>query len=318
VALSNRQVFNNQARASATELLAQEVDKFNAASGGAIVLRSASNPGDYAEEALISYTANLVRRRNAYGTSSPSKVVISEVLKTSVKVAAGTPPVEMDPGIARWIGENPTRAGIIVGEQLAKDSMADMLNTSLGACVAAVATEATNVYDFSATGVITWDAVNEGSALLGDAFENVSCMVMHSRAFFNLMKGNLANSAQLFTFGNVRVRADYLGRPIVITDSASLVATGPTKYKTLGLVAGAITVEDNGDYDQVIVDGTGGENIARTMQAEWTWNLGMKGFSWAKSTGGHSPTTAALTTGTNWTKVATSTKDLPGFLVISQ
>ena len=90
MALSNRQVFNNQTRTSATELLAQQVEKFNAASGGAIVLSTGKTPGDYAEEALVSYTANLVRRRNAYGTGSPSKVVIAEVLHKSVKVAAGT------------------------------------------------------------------------------------------------------------------------------------------------------------------------------------------------------------------------------------
>lgn len=318
MALSNRQVFNNQTRTSATELLAQQVEKFNAASNGAIVLSTGKTPGDYAEEALVRYTANLVRRRNAYGTGSPSKVVIEEVLKTSVKVAAGTPPVEMDPNIANWIGENPTRAGIIVGEQLAKDSMADMLNTSLGACSAALIQETSNVYDYSDTGVLDHTAMATGAATLGDSFDNVACVVMHSKSWFDLIKGNLANVATLFDFGSVRIRTDALGRPIVITDCANLVSDGPTKYRALGLVPGAITVNDNADYEQVIVDGTGGENITRTMQAEWTWNLGLKGFTWAKSTGSHSPTTNALLTGTNWTKIATSAKDLPGFVVISQ
>jgi hypothetical protein len=318
MALSNRQIFNNQTRTSQAELLAQQVELFNAASGGAIVLSTGKKPGDYAEEALVSYTANLVRRRNAYGTGSPSKVVIAEVLHTSVKVAAGTPPVEMDPNIANWIGENPTRAGIIVGEQLAKDTMADMLNTSLGACSAALVQEASNVYDYSGTGNLTLGALNEGARTMGDSFDNVACVVMHSKSWFDLIGANLTNSANLFDFGTVKIRTDALGRPMIITDCANLVSAGPTKYRALGLVAGAITVNDNADYEQVIVDGTGGENITRTMQSEWTWNLGMKGFTWNKNTGSHSPTTNALLTGTNWTKIATSAKDLPGFVVISQ
>lgn len=318
MALTNRQIFNKQTRTSATELLAQQVEKFNAASGGAIVLRSASNPGDYAEEALVSYTANLVRRRNVYSTSSPSKVVIAEVLKTSVKVAAGTPPVEMDPHIASWIGENPTKAGIIVGEQLAKDSMADMLNTSLGAAVGALVNEASNLYDYSGTGKLTLGAINEGARTLGDAYDSVTCLVMHSTPWFDIISANLTNSTSLFTFGTVNIRTDALGRPIILTDSSGLVTSGPTRYYTLGLVPGAIMVEDNGDYEQVMVDGTGGESITRTMQAEWSWNLGLKGFTWDKSNGGHSPSTASLITGSNWDKIAASAKDLAGFVVKSQ
>jgi hypothetical protein len=62
----------------------------------------------------------------------------------------------------------------------------------------------------------------------------------------------------------------------------------------------------------------GNENISRTWQAQWSFNLGLKGFAWDKTNGGKSPTTAALTTGTNWDKFATSNKDLPGVLVNTQ
>ncbi len=55
MALTNRQVFNNQARTSATELLDQQVEKFNQASNGAIFLSTGKKPGDYSEEALGSY-----------------------------------------------------------------------------------------------------------------------------------------------------------------------------------------------------------------------------------------------------------------------
>jgi len=63
---------------------------------------------------------------------------------------------------------------------------------------------------------------------------------------------------------------------------------------------------------------TGEENIKRMWQAEWTYNLGVQGFSWNKTTGDHSPTDAAIMSSANWTRTATSHKDLAGVLLKSK
>lgn len=319
MALSNMQVFNSQVRTSMSERLAQEVDKFNAASGGTIVLRAANNAGDFAEETLIQAISGLVRRRDVYATSSPSDVTITELLKTSVRVAAGTPAVNISPSIWRWIGENPDRAGIIVGEQLAEGALADMLNTAIGAFAAAAEQEGTNVYDGTA-GTMTLSALNKGCRTMGDRAAQIRAWIMHSKSWFDILDAGLTNSSNLFTYGTVRIQADALGNQFVVTDSDYLIDTGdtPDTYKALGLVSGGIVVDKNNDFDQTIVDAVGGESIVRKLQAEWTWNLGMKGYSWNKTTGGKSPTTAELTTGTNWAKITTSAKDLAGVLVLAQ
>jgi hypothetical protein len=59
----------------------------------------------------------------------------------------------------------------------------------------------------------------------------------------------------------------------------------------------------------------GDENITRSWQAQWSYNVGLKGFAWDKTAGGHSPSNAALATGTNWDRFATETKDLAGVIV---
>jgi len=103
-----------------------------------------------------------------------------------------------------------------------------------------------------------------------------------------------------------------------VSDVPALVTAGtPNIYNTLGLVPGGIVVDQNNDFTDNLQTSNGDENIQRTYQAEWSYNLGIKGFTWDKTNGGHAPNDAALATSTNWDKIATSTKDLAGVLVLS-
>jgi hypothetical protein len=71
----------------------------------------------------------------------------------------------------------------------------------------------------------------------------------------------------------------------------------------------------NGDFVQNVQTLNGDENIKRTIQSEWSYNLGIKGYAWDKTNGGKSPNDAALATGTNWDRYATSFKDTAGVLL---
>lgn len=316
MALSDLQVFSDFAYLTSTETIAQEVSKFNAASGGALVLRAGQNLGDYNDEVTWAKISGLVRRRDAYASGAVSAVDISQLLNSSVKVGAGTPPVNIDPGMLRWIQKNPEEAGVMIGEQLAEDMLADMLNTGLSAYVAALTNVgATVVYDGTA-GVASLASMNKGAALFGDRSQSIQAWVMHSKSAHDLYDQSLTNSNRLFTFGNIKVMEDGFGRPFIITDSASLITSGvPDVYHSCGLVSGALVVEQNNDFDSNIETSNGDNNIGRTYQAEWSYNLGMKGYTWDKTNGGASPTDAELATGTNWDKTATSIKDTAGILV---
>jgi hypothetical protein len=143
--------------------------------------------------------------------------------------------------------------------------------------------------------------------------------MMHSKNFFDIHKANLANASQLFKFGDVLVMSDSLGKPFVIADNPALVYTSSgTKYRLLGLVDSAVVIEQNPDFDSDIVGAVGNENLKKTFQAEWSYNAGIKGFTWDTVNGGVSPSDAALATATNWDKVATSHKDLAGVLINAQ
>ena len=320
MALSDLAVYSEYAYSSMTEVLRQKIDLFNTATGGAIQLRAAAHQGDYSDVAFFAKISGLVRRRNSYGSGSVAEKNMAHLVDTMVKVAAGTPPVRLDPGQFKWIQQNPEVAGAALGQQLAVDTMADMLNVGLGASYAALSAQTAVVYD--ATGntspenTLSFGNLNNGQAKFGDQASTISAWVMHSKPMFDLYGKNLTNSASLFTYGNINVMRDPFGKLLVMTDSQNLVIAGtPNNYAVLGLVPGAVIIDQNNDYTANEEAKNGDENIIRTFQAEWSYNVGVKGFAWDKTNGGKSPNDAALLTATNWDKYATSHKDLAGVVV---
>lgn len=322
MALSDLAVYSEYAYSAMTEVLRQKIDLFNAATGGVLILRGAAHQGDFSDEAFFAkVTGGLVRRRNAYGSGSVSEKVLKHIVDTSVKVAAGTPPVRLDPGQFRWIQQNPQVAGAAMGQQLAVDTLADMLNTALGSAYAAMSQVSAIVYDATANSnaadkLPTWNNLNNGQAKFGDASSQIAAWIMHSTPMHKLWGNNLTNAERLFSFANVNVMRDPFGKLLVMTDSPQLYAAGsPNKYHIMGLVPGAVYIGQNNDFDAMEEGKTGDENLIRVYQAEWSYNAGIKGFAWDKANGGKSPTDAALFTSTNWDRYATSEKDLAGVIV---
>lgn len=320
MALSDLAVYSEYAYSTATEILSQQIDLFNAATNGAIVLSLAANQGDFNDVAFFKKISGLVRRRNAYGTGAVSEKNLQMLVDTMVKIAAGTPPVRIDPGMFRWIQLNPQVAGAVLGQQLAKDMLADMLNTGIGVACAALGNVAANKLDVhtasGTAGTMTFANLGAAAAKFGDRSDAIVAWIMHSTPFFQMYQTNLANAAQLFNYETVNVIRDPLGKLFVITDSPNMfVDTTIDYYNTLGLVSGGLLIQQNNDFDAAEETVTGDENIQRKYQAEWSYNMGVLGFSWDKTNGGKSPADAALFTGSNWDQYATSHKDTAGVIL---
>lgn len=314
--LSDFQVFNEYTYTAATEIVRQQIELFNEATAGAIVLRAANNLGDYTDEAFYALIADLIRRRNAYGNGAVAEKELEMLLATTVKVASGTPPIRIDPVWWSWINRDQEEAGSIYGQQLAAAMLQDMLNTAITA-VAAAMSNVTEIQHTDAAAIADLGDLLTGASKFGDRAQAIRVWVMHSKVLFDLYGASLANTASLFAFDTINIRQDGFGRRFVVTDSPALVdlVPAPDNYLTLGLTPAAVVVEQNDDFLQNIETSNGFENIRRTIQTEWTYNLGVKGFAWDKTTGGHSPNDAALASAANWDRVATSHKDLPGVLV---
>lgn len=324
MALSDLAVYSEYAYSAMTEVLAQQINLFNGASGGTILLSGSAYQGDYSDLAFYANVSGLVRRRNPYGTGTVAEKTLKQIVDTMVKVAAGTPPVRIDPGQFRWIQRNPQEAGAVLGQQLAIQILADMLNTGLGATVAALKQVTAVVYDAVNDPLNTTPAAkaynfknqNRGQAKFGDRANDIAAWITHSTPVFSLYENSLTNAERLFQYGTVNVNRDPFGRIMVVTDSPSLVTPGATPvYHNLGLTPGSLIIGQNNDFDANEQTINGQENIVRTYQAEWSYQLGIKGFSWDKANGGKAPTDASLLTSTNWDQYSTSIKDIAGVVV---
>lgn len=317
MSLSQMQVFNDYVMPATLETLDQMLAAFNAASNGAIVLSPDGFTGDFLQESFFQNLGAAQRRVNRYAAQAAvTPVDLTELQNTTVKVAGGFGPVRYEPSQMTWL-QRPTAQGIEVASRaFAEILLKDQLNTAIAALVAAITAQAAAVNDVSATTGISQAGLNSAHAKFGDASQNLVAQVMTGSSWHKLVGQNLANAQNLFLAGNVRV-VDILGKTSVVTDAPALLQTGtPNKEIILALASGAALVHDGRDIISNVQTTNGQTRIETTIQVDYTFGLGLKGFTWDTANGGKSPTSAALATGTNWDKTATSIKDTAGVALI--
>lgn len=318
MSLSQMQVFNEYIMPATIETLAQMVQKFNAASGGAIRLTTDGFTGDFLQESFFASLDGAQRRVDRYAENGTAPITdLSEIKHSSVKVAGGIGPVRYEPSQMTWL-QRPTAQGIEVASRtFASLMLKDQLNTAIAALVAAISNQADATNDVSATGGLTYSAMNGAHAKFGDHSGNIITDVMNGAAYHKLVDKNLDNAAKLFQAGNVRV-IDILGKLVVVTDAPALYAAGtPNKLKVLSLTDAAAIVSDGGDVVSNIETTNGKDRIETTLQVDYSFGVGLKGYTWDEVNGGKSPSDAELATGTNWDKTATSIKHTAGVITIA-
>lgn len=317
MSLSQMQVFNDFVMPATLETLDQMTDAFNQASNGAIVLSPNGFTGDYLQESFFQNLASAQRRVDRYAANSAvSATDLTELKNTSVKIAGGFGPVRYEPSQMTWL-QRPTAQGIEVASRaFAEILLKDQLNTAIAALVAAITAQAAAVNDVSATAGITQAGLNNAHAKFGDASQNLVAQVMRGSTWHKLIGQAIANSTNLFVAGNVRV-VDILGKVSVVTDAPALLQAGtPDKEIILGLSTGSALVHDNRDIISNVSTDNGKARIETTIQVDYTFGLGLKGYTWDAAAGGASPTDAELGTGTNWDKTAASIKHTAGVALI--
>lgn len=317
MALSNMQVFNQYLMEATAETLGQQIDKFNAASNGAIVLTSLNFEGDFFERSFYSALHSAKRRVDRYDANgSVSSTPLAQLKESAVKVAGGFGPISFEPAQMTWIRKNEAEAIAVISAQLSDAMMQDQLNSGIAGLVAAISNQVTATNDVSASAGISYSAMNDSHALFGDSSMGLVAQVMNGTAYHKLVGQNLTNTPQLFQAQNVTV-VDILGKPVIVTDSPALYAAGtPNTLNVLSLVSGAVTVMDGSDVVTNIETSNGNARIETTMQADYSFGLALKGYTWDTTNGGKSPTDAEIATGSNWDKVATDIKHTAGVITI--
>jgi len=317
MSLSQMQVFNQYIMPATIETLAQMIDKFNQASRNTIRLTTEGFDGDFLQESFFAAIHSAQRRVDRYGTNSAVTATdLTQLKRSSVKVAGGFGPILFEPSQLTWL-QKPTTEGIeVASRNFAEALMADQLNTAIAALVAAISNQAAATNNVSGSAALSYAALNNAHAKFGDHSGSILANVMTGAAYHRLIGQNLTNTVNLFQASNVNV-VDILGKVVVVTDAPALNETGsPDLEKVLGLVESAAIVHDGGDIISNIETSNGKGRIETTMQVDYTFGVGLKGYTWDEANGGKSPTDAELATGSNWDKIATDIKHTAGVIAI--
>lgn len=317
MSLSNMVVFNQYVQEATIETLAQMVEKFNGASGGAIRLSTEGFDGDFLQKSFWASIHSARRRVDRYASNTTASATnLSQLQHNTVKVAGGFGPVLFEPGQLTWV-QKPTAEGIeVISSNMAEAIMQDMLNTGIAAAVGAIESKgATTTYD-TGTGPISYRDINQAHKKFGDHSSLLVADVMDGATFHDLIDQNLANAQQLFQSNGILV-VNILGKIVVVTDAPALRETGTgADCKVLSLVRDGVVVNDAGDLITNVETRNGNQRIETTFQADYTFGVGLKGYSWDVANGGKSPTDAELATGSNWDQIATSIKHTAGVLTL--
>ena len=309
MALTNMQVYNDEIIGNTIELLGQKIDMFNAASGGSILLNSASFRGDFSKESFFNQIASAQRRVDRYAANgAQAATTLSQGQMVGVKVAGGFGPVLFEPAQLTYLQEDPGSAITAIAQGFADALLADQLNTAVGCGVAAVENVAALVNDVSASAGVTQGGLNNSHRKFGDMSSILSADVMTGDVYHRLVAEAITNGNRLFLSTNVQV-VDILGKIVIISDIPALFTAGtPNKDKVLSVTAGDIVSN--------METSNGKERIETTWQSDYTFGVKLKGYAWDVANGGASPTDAELFLGSNWDKAVTENKHTLGTLLI--
>ena len=317
MSLAQMQVFNDYVAPATIETLGQMVEKFNAASNGAIRLTTQGFAGDFLQESFFAAIHSAQRRVDRYAAQAAASATdLTQLKHSSVKVAGGFGPVRYEPGQMTWLTK-PTAEGIeVASRNLAEAIMRDQLNTAIAALVAAIANQPTATNDVSAAAGINYVTMNAAHAKFGDRSGDLVAQIVTGSVYHKLIGANLTNTPQLFQAQGVRV-VDILGKAVIVTDAPALFLAGaPNKDFVLSLAPDAAIVFDGSDMISNIQTNNGQTRIETTLQVDYTFGLGLKGYTWDETNGGKSPTDAEIATGSNWDKVATDIKHTAGVITV--
>jgi hypothetical protein len=325
--LSDFVVYDDQFQSGQFETLQQSLAVFNDASGGAITLTNRSLQGHYARDAFIKEAGTFVARRDPTSVAAVTDSPLQQAENLNVKLNRRFGPVSQTRDAWRKIATDPQTLSFILGQRFASDKVHDQINRAIMAVVAAMAGN-----DNATTGVVENPAASGSAnsvshahmiaalARFGDAGDRITAWVMHSRQWYDLLKGAVAD--KITDVANVAIfnaQIGSLNRRVIVTDSTALTGTvagtgGYDYYNVLGLTANAVAVMDS-EEDSIVADTiTGLQNIVDRVQGEFAYNIGVKGYAYQTAAGAN-PDDSTLGATASWAKVAADNKNTAGVLL---
>lgn len=321
---SDMVIYQAEFQTGLVESLTQSVNAFNEASRGAIRLVPHALKGHYSKNAFFKDIAGLVTRRDITSTSGIMPLGMTQDEVIGVKVNRKIGPVAQTLDAIAKAGLSEEDASRAFGKLAGEHKVKDMLNTGLLALEAAI--QATSGVNYDVTGLTdkkaTPEYLNTTLSLFGDNAQKIICWVTHSKPQFDitgkLITDKVTGLADIVTVqGSIPA---WLGRPAIITDSPALTdanGSAADTYNILGLVQDALVIEESEPDRFATSLELLLENMSRVWQAEYAYNITIKGKKY-DTTGGINPNDGTLATGSNWDTVASDVRNTAGVRLLCQ
>lgn len=304
------------------EEMEQEIDGLASASRGSIIVNDERSKGDYDYEGFFTTISSMIERRVVDTVSAGTATQAVEQEYIGVKLNRRSQ-VEWSLDAFKKKQLDPMGFSFALGREFQKRKMQDMINIGLTAAATALESQTALTQDSSAAS-ITHALINSATAKRGDKAGEIVAWAMHSVPYFDLIGQAITDKVPANIGGGAIMEGTIpiFGRAALISDSSGLTdANGSLAdtYNSLGLVPGALTISQSEPETIVGADlVTGLHNLVYRFQAEYTFNLRVKGFQWDVGNGGANPDAATVATTTNWDQIDTSDKTLAGVLLINK
>ncbi len=321
-------VYTDTLRAEEYRRTVEQVNLFNAASGGAILLesdpaRQMAEGGDFTETARFKPIDSLIARRD---NDNPGTAVDTKKLEMTggklVRQTLGCGPVAVTDIQARKAGRHfdMSAAMVNLGLQFADAKLVHIRNNLIAAAVAAVDSADTtdgstasadiHVLDVArgaASGAkvtATMAQINLLLAKMGDARESIATFLMPSPVFADLVGDSIANY-QFERAAGVTIYRDVVqafGRTVIVADvpalTSELTSGYHTEYNVLGLGAGALRGTIVYDQNIELARDILRESSVTYAREDFDVEYEVYGMKWASAA--DNPTDAQLATASNW------------------
>lgn len=300
----------------ATETVMQHIEMFQAGTNGAINLGTEMIAGDMLETSMIAEIANLIGRRDITSGSAAAVKTVDSRDENSIKVYWTTGAIEFKAVDAKRYGSDAGAFSAAIGEQIGKGIITYALNAGITAVKASIESVSSLVTG-DASKTLTASLLNSSLKPFRDASNSIVAFVMNGAVYNDLVGDAISSGGADVAYGAIYSgTTGSLGRPVYVTDCNGLAITvgQNTGSAVLGLTKDAVKIVESEAREFISELVSGGENIKYRIQAEGSYLIDVKGFSWKKASGAN-PTLAALGTAANWERKASNNKSTAGVLL---
>ena len=314
------QIYEDQFYSGMLEVEMQQAELFNAGSQNTMRVIPREHIGDFSKEAFFTETDDVVTRRDITSSSAGTATELSSDELIGVKLYRR---YQFDKKLTdiKRIGYTEQEYSFLVGQQIARARMVEMLNTGLLGVATCLGLNAKNYSDITGatTNTLNYDSLPALLAKFGDRSGDLRQIVGHSKPIHDLLGDSFNTETDNVAGFSINTGGiPTLNRGLAMTDSGSLVEedgveSGVDSYKTLVLAQNGLILEQS-EAETVWggqVDGL--ENLVVRVQGEFGYTIKVKGFQYQSATA--NPNAATLATAGSWKQVAADTKSTAGVYI---